>query len=250
MKERDSREVAGAWTRFQRHGEADPGPVLAPFVSHFWSAEWSYDVPDRQVVPPSLGVHLSVRPGRAPEVHGVATRHGVVVLEGADSVVGAAFRPGGFRPFLRRSVAELTDAVVGVDAVPGLSGTPDEPAGIPELRRWLEAAAPARDRDAEWVAETVATIVADRALTRVDQLALRHGWSTRTLQRRFAEYVGVGPKWVIRRCRLLEVTRTMAEGPVDWAALAAELGFADQAHLARDFTAMFGEPLTHYAARY
>lgn len=67
----------------------------------------------------------------------------------------------------------------------------------------------------------------------------------------FAEHVGIGPKWVIRRYRLHEVTERMAAGAdLDWAALAAELGYADQAHLARDFKALFGEPLTHYAERW
>jgi AraC-like DNA-binding protein len=36
---------------------------------------------------------------------------------------------------------------------------------------------------------------------------------------------------------------------VDWAALAADLGYADQAHLTRDFTATLGVPPTRYAAR-
>ena len=73
----------------------------------------------------------------------------------------------------------------------------------------------------------------------------------RRLQRLFAEHVGVGPKWVIRRYRLHEVTERMSAGaPIDWAALAADLGYADQAHLTRDFTDLFGEPPTAYARRY
>ena len=35
---------------------------------------------------------------------------------------------------------------------------------------------------------------------------------------------------------------------VNWAALAADLGYADQAHLTRDFTATIGVPPTRYAA--
>ncbi|MFJ9752413.1 hypothetical protein ACIRVM_42525, partial [Streptomyces chartreusis] len=34
---------------------------------------------------------------------------------------------------------------------------------------------------------------------------------------------------------------------VDWATLAADLGYADQAHLVRDFTATVGVPPTAYA---
>jgi AraC-like DNA-binding protein len=56
---------------------------------------------------------------------------------------------------------------------------------------------------------------------------------------------------VIRRYRLREVTERMAAGAdIDWAALAADLGYTDQAHFVRDFRSMFGESPTHYAQRY
>lgn len=41
-----------------------------------------------------------------------------------------------------------------------------------------------------------------------------------------------------------------AGGRIDWAALAADLGYADQRHVVRDFTAMVGETPTRYAERY
>jgi len=253
LKERDSREIGGAWRQAQRHGTAEPGPALAPFVASIWWARWSYAEPYAQVVMPFPSVHLTVRPGCAPEVHGVATSRGIRVLEGEGRVTGVEFRPGGFRPFLRSRVAALTDRVVSVADVPGLSGTPAEPGGPDELRAWLEPFAPPPDPGVAWAAETVALVAADHTVMRVDQLAQLCGTSVRGLQRRFAEYVGVGPKWVIRRYRLREVTERMAQQhaePVRWAELAAELGFADQAHMARDFAAVFGEPLTRYAARY
>jgi AraC-like DNA-binding protein len=91
----------------------------------------------------------------------------------------------------------------------------------------------------------------DRGTTRVDRLAARCDTGVRRLQRLFAEHVGVGPRWVIRRYRLREVTERLETGDtVDWAGLAAELGHADQAHLSRDVRALFGEPPTHYARRY
>ena len=63
--------------------------------------------------------------------------------------------------------------------------------------------------------------------------------------------MGINPKWVIRRYRLHEVTERLAKGAaIDWAGLAADLGYADQAHFVRDFTKMFGESPTQYALRY
>jgi AraC-like DNA-binding protein len=70
--------------------------------------------------------------------------------------------------------------------------------------------------------------------------------SVRNLQRAFADYVGAGPKWVIQRCQLQDAAaHAAAAESVDWSNLAVELGFADQAHLTRAFTATVGTPPGH-----
>ena len=66
---------------------------------------------------------------------------------------------------------------------------------------------PRRDPVAEQVAAIVARITADPALRRVDELAGACRAAGARLQRLFAEYVGVGPKWVMRRARLHEAAR-------------------------------------------
>ena len=86
-------------------------------------------------------------------------------------------------------------------------------------------------------------------MRRVDDFARAEGLSVRALQRLFSTYVGVSPKWVILRYRIHEaLERAGTRTGIDWAALAAELGYADQAHLVRDFTATVGVPPTAYAA--
>ena len=62
-----------------------------------------------------------------------------------------------------------------------------------------------------------------------------------------AEHVGVGPKWVIQRFRILEAAAAAHTGEVtNWARLAHELGFSDQAHLIRVFTDVVGTPPATY----
>jgi len=87
---------------------------------------------------------------------------------------------------------------------------------------------------------------------RVDVLAAAAGTGVRRVQRLFAEHVGVGPKVAIRQARLAEVRARLDAGAadVDWADLAAELGYADQAHLSRDVRALLGEPPTAHADRF
>lgn len=249
---RDPRELDGAWVRFQRLEQVEPGPGVAAFVAHFWAARWDYAEPYRQKIVPFPHVHVTVRPGEAPDVRGVSTHPVVRVLEGAGRVAGAAFRPGVLRGVLGRPVDEITDRTVPSTDVPGLPGLPDT-ADVAGLERWLRTVLPAEGPSpaGREAAAAVARVASDRSIVRVDQLARTAGTSVRRLQRLFAEHVGVGPKWVIRRYRLHEVTERLAAGDaIDWAGLAADLGFADQAHLSRDVADLVGEPPTAYARRY
>ncbi len=79
---------------------------------------------------------------------------------------------------------------------------------------------------------------------RVDALAAALGCSRRHLVNRFAEDVGVPPKVAARLVRF-EATRARL-GSLPLARLAAEHGFADQAHLAREFRALGGVPPTAF----
>jgi AraC-like DNA-binding protein len=177
-------------------------------------------------------------------------------LEGQGQVLGVKFRPGGFRPFWGRPVQELSDRVVPAHRFFGpvveetnrrLLALAD-PAGTAALAEaFLLPRLPEPDPLAAEVAAMVETAGSDRDLVRVEQLADRCGVSVRTLQRLFAEYVGVGPKWVLRRARLHEAAQRAGSGSVDWSALAADLGYSDQSHLTRDFTAVVGLPPTRYA---
>ncbi|QYG93071.1 AraC family transcriptional regulator [Iamia sp. SCSIO 61187] len=247
--ERDPRGLGGAWAEHQSLSFPDPPPDLAPWVERLWAVSWSYNAPYRQVLLPHAQVHLTFPSDTVPTITGAATRARQRVLDGDGAVVGVAFRPGVVRPLVGRSVSSLTDlSIPAADVLgPGLPSDPDPDEVVALLRRVL----PAPDPVGLWCAEVVDRIHADTDLRRVGDLAASVGTSVRQLQRRFAEHVGVGPKWIIRRRRLHEVTERLAAGErVDWAGLAAELGYADQAHLTRDVTSLFGEPPTAHAARY
>jgi AraC-like DNA-binding protein len=245
---RDARELGGAWTKFQRHAFPSPAPRLAPYVDHYWVVSWHYTSPYRQLVVPYPNVHLTFAGGTA-TVNGVAGGHQIKVLDGDATVFGVAFRPGCFRPFLGRSVATIRDR--SIDARDVFPGELPDPVDVATVDEFLGAHLPPPDPRAGEAADIVAMIAAKPGITRVDVLAGDLGTSVRRLQRMFTEYVGIGPKWVIRRYRLREVTERLAAGAdIDWPALAAELGYADQAHFARDFHVMFGEPPTCYAQRY
>ncbi|MEU8186258.1 helix-turn-helix domain-containing protein [Micromonospora carbonacea] len=255
-----------------------PAAALLPYVEHYWLIDWDLDEPFEQRVLPHPAVNLVFRrdPAGGPasgsaEVAGVGRELFRITLAGTGRVSGVQFRPGGFRPFWPRPVAELTGERRPLPA--GLvggrhpcDGTDDEraatldalllawhprPASLPASPSAAGVAAasvPAADPPTAEAMALAGEIRADRSVLRVDDLARRHGTTTRRLQRLFLDHVGVSPKWVIRRYRIQEaIEHAAGGGPVDWAAVAADLGYADQAHLIREFAAETGLTPAAYA---
>ena len=70
----------------------------------------------------------------------------------------------------------------------------------------------------------------------------------RQLQGLFNKYVGVGLKWVLMRYRLLEAAERAAHTPdLNWAAVAADLGYSHQSHFVNDFKKLIGQSPQQYA---
>ncbi|HZR48620.1 MAG TPA: AraC family transcriptional regulator [Streptosporangiaceae bacterium] len=234
-----------------------PPASLTPFADFCWVVRWDLrGQPDySQTILPLPNVNMAFEASGA-GIFGVDRRLFTRQLSGAGKALGIRFRPGGFRPFWGGPVFELTDRVVPASALFGPSavvacervmaadGDAEMIACATEL---LAARLPAVDPVADQAAKLVELITEDSGLRRVDQLASVSGLTVRGLQRLFAEYVGVSPKWVMRRARLHEAALRADSGDrVDWGELAAELGYADQAHLTRDFTATLGVSPTRY----
>jgi len=239
-----------------------PPAGLAPFVDFCWVIRWDLrgQPQHEQAILPHPNVNLAFEATGA-AVFGVDTKIFTRVLSGQGKALGIRFRPGGFRPFYGKPVFSLNDRVVPARRILGpaadqacalvMGESADDAAMIEAAASVLRGARPAADEVAGQVAELAELITRDQSLCRVAQLAEVSGVPERRLQRMFADYVGVSPKWVMRRARLHEAAlRAEAGGAavVNWAALAAELGYSDQAHLTRDFTATIGVPPTRYAA--
>jgi AraC-like DNA-binding protein len=254
------RQEAAA-TRFTlaRH---EPPADLAPFVDFCWVVRWDLtgQPPYEQSILPHPNVNLAFETTPAPRaaVYGVDTKIFTRRLSGAGKALGIRFRPGGFRPFHTAPIFTLNDTVVpataifGPGAEPALAGVmsaADDAAMIACAASLLRAAHPRPDPLTDEVAGIAGLITTDPSLRRVAELVTACGIPERRLQRLFAEYVGVSPKWVMRRARLHEAAQRVDAGEViDWATLATDLGYADQAHLTRDFTATLGVPPSRYAA--
>ncbi|MBI2380395.1 MAG: AraC family transcriptional regulator [Gammaproteobacteria bacterium] len=242
------------------HRRLLPAADLAAYVEHFWCVSWDLRGQAARVVEtlPHPCVHLvfeDEQPGLLGGVHrGRFTR----VLEGRGRVFGIKFRPGGFYPFWKSPLTALCDQTLSLETAFGAAGALLE-AGIlaaqaDEVRidlaeAFLRERLPERDDTVTLIARLVEGIITDRDITRVEQVVARFGGSQRGLQRIFRDYIGISPKWMIQRYRLHEALERLAPGrPADWASLAVELGYFDQAHFIKDFKTLVGKTPMEYAS--
>jgi len=240
-------------TQFTLERELPPDD-LAPFVERFWSVSWVIDqtVFEQEILPFPC-VNLSHGAGGF-EVHGPGTRRFVARLSGCGRVFGTKFTPAGFSAFSRIPMRALVDKVVTVETATGRAPPmiqDDDPSTVRSaVETFLRGLAPKLDDDAALADRLVVAAQGDRAIYRAEDLASLAGVSVRSLHRLFARYVGVGPKWVVRRSRVQEAAdRVAREERVDWASTAQDLGYHDQAHLIRDFRAQVGFTPAAYARR-
>jgi len=236
---------------FSLEREAAPAE-LRNVIEGFWLLRW--DLGDRpsfeQEVLPYPCVNVAFEQGRF-MAHGPSTNRFVAQLSGAGWVLGAKFTPAGFARLASVPMRALVDRVLPLEEAAGAAPKPvDNPASA--RAAILEFLAPLAGDD-----EAVARINAlvdraqnDRSISCADDLARIACVSVRSLHRLFEQFVGVSPKWVVRRARVQEAADRVAGGArVDWAAIAQDLGYHDQAHLIRDFRAQIGDTPAAYARR-
>jgi AraC-like DNA-binding protein len=229
-----------------------PSEDLACFVDRYWIVRW--DLRGRDPYPsetlPFPCVHVVFDRGVS-GIRGISTKRFVRVIAEKGGVFGVKFRPGGFFGFLDRPMRSLTDAPpVPLREAFGPSADGLESRVLSEddigaqttlIEAFLRPLAPAPDPLAAEAFRIAEVAREDREITKVEALSARAGLSPRSLQRLFHKYVGIGPKWVIRRYRIHEAVARAAEGEsVPWASLALDLGFSDQAHLSREMKATTG----------
>jgi AraC-like DNA-binding protein len=232
-----------------------PSHALAEHVEYHWLVRWDVPGTHIQQVVPQPRVHVAAEQGRL-LVHGISREPFERVLTGRGLVLGTAFHPAGFHALLRSPLATIAGTVrPGLDVLALddraaarriLADGPDEDL-VAAMEDYLLSLRPEPDERARWVDALVAEAERRHDIRRAEDLAEAAGVSLRALQRAFTEYVGVGPKWVIRRFRILEAAAAAHSGSrVDWSVLAHDLGFSDQAHLTRAFTQVVGTPPETY----
>jgi len=246
--------------------ERSPNPLVAPAIESVWSfsddsgsfADGAHRVfPDGCI---ELIVHRGRPFGWKPEgatarsqpdafVVGQLSEPMWLIPGAAFDVVGIRFRPGAGIEALGGDLSALSDGVVPLEALWGGSArdlvTAVREAATPaRAQRILEAAVLERignDRPHPATRRVIEAILRARGQVRIDRLARDVGWTERHLERRFSREVGLQPKTFARTVRFQHLLQTLsAIQEDDWAGIAWECGFSDQAHLIREFRRFTG----------
>ncbi|MGB2951421.1 MAG: helix-turn-helix transcriptional regulator [Rhodococcus sp. (in: high G+C Gram-positive bacteria)] len=237
-------------------------PSLAPWVENYWLLHWELPAETfyRSSTLPHPACTLSVERGWVRDgvdalggpvvVTGLLTRRFDVTLAETGWVFGMKFRPGGFTSLTGINARSLRDVPVAppsaissetVDALGALGPHLTADACRELADSALDALHRAPDPEYDAVLEVISMMLSDRTLTRVGQVEERCGIGSRRLQRLFARYIGVGPKWVLARYRIHDVVSDLDAGYTgSLADLAARYGWFDQAHFTREFTELVG----------
>jgi AraC-like DNA-binding protein len=226
-----------------QYREHPPPRALAPWVACTWERADGGAEPVRVLPDGCIDIVWSAAGGAV--VAGPNTTAFVVALPARTHVVGVRMRPGAAPPLLGVHAAELRDAHVALHELWGDDGR--------RLEERLHASA---DRAGDLLATLAPRAAAGGepdALVQAAVARLRDGAapvrvlagelyvSERQLRRRVGTAVGYGPKRLARVLRLGRALAAARSGE-ELARVAAEAGYADQAHFAGDCRELAGVP--------
>lgn len=256
MKERTPHDgMAGLVTRIVGYRERRPG--------HFRQVEpASLDIPLVINFGEPFAIGLGHEPG-SNEQYGSFTSGvfaGPVTIDsfGASNCLQINFTPLGARRFFGLPMNELAGRMVTLDDALGADGKAlrEELGNAADWERRFDIAerfmfarigkAHTRSPEVDWAYNRIA---ASGGRVRIASIAERLGWSRKHLGQQFAREIGLGPKSVARIARLNSAIDAWRTGEAGWAGIAADCGYADQAHMTREFRDLAGAAPAAWAGR-
>ena len=185
---------------------------------------------------------------------GLATGPTLIHHDGRQHGLQLGLTPGGARAIFGMPAAELAETSVGLeqvvgrvarslrDELEGYATWPERFAAVDRVVRGLMRRHEARRGGSPEVAQAWRLIRGGGGRTPVAGVASDIGWSTRHLEQRFRSELGITPKAAVRITRFERSVDAARDPRRPLADIAAECGYADQAHLAREWRDLAGRP--------
>lgn len=237
--------------------EYKPSSLLDDLIENYWIMRWNLDAGKSftcQIISSPYVALTCMNYGA--QVTGVTTGVYNYEVRGEGVIYGVLFKPGGFYPFCKHSVSELTNKTVPAAVYfETLSQTTNssillaksDKVGISILEKLLLLNHPQPDAKIKLINEMISTSRTTN-MPEVSKLAKEFSISERQLQALFKKYVGVGLKWIILRNKLQLATNVaLHEKSANWTQVALDLGYSDHSHFINDFKRIIGKTPTQYA---
>lgn len=223
-----------------------PADGLNFFIEHYWIVKWDLrgEKPYTSETLPHPSIHMVFEKNYS-RIFGILKGKFSRPIKDKGKVFGIKFKPGGFYPFIKKNVSGLTNKIVNITDFFDINSKSLEESILlqEEDENMIKAAEnflfniiPEKDENVLLINNIFKQIISNGKITKVEDLVNKININKRTLQRLFNQYVGVTPKWVIKRYRLHEaVERLASKKKIDWVKFALSLGYFDQAHFIKDF---------------
>lgn len=233
-----------------------PDTALAELIEQFWLVDWDLcgKAAHIQQNLPDPNFHLVISNGTA-TLLGPVSKSYSYEMQGKGQIIGVKFGIGALAERLSFKPADFIDQqldvqqLFSVDSTQLLSdlkmATTDQQV-VAILQAFLLPFAIQPSMQRTRVRKLVELIKQQSAITRVELLAEHSKMSVQAIQRCFRQYLGVNPKWLIRKYRLHQALLLLEQQSVEIADLVEALGYTDQSHLIRDFKEFLGVTPTVY----
>jgi AraC-like DNA-binding protein len=249
------REQRSAGTLYR---EWRPAPDLAAVVACGWIRVARHDAgPEPLPVVPDGCADIITCDDGAPVLVGPDTRARSPALADGAVITGLRLRPGALRAVMGCRGVDLVDTSVRLDDITiaarrlnwDLQGAGTLRDRLALLEQWVRARW--RRRPGDLAVVHACRMFAAEPAADVADVAATLGWNARRLHREFSAACGYGPKTMQRILRVQHVMRAAhrARQPLRLSDMAASGGFADQAHMTREFRSITGFTPTHYLAQ-
>ncbi len=231
-----------------RYGEYPPRAELAPWVAAHWHFEVVQGAGEiEHWIPLTGGAMLAVAPGVAAVLSGPRTTPLVTTVRGGEVFWGTHFWPGAAAALLGIGGGDLRERQIplatawAVALTAAIGGEEEEEAACAALDGALAAMLPVASPLDGLVMTAVFRVLAAGGEITTAELVAGSGLSERQFRRRFRGAVGLTPKELarIQRARQSAVA-AVSEAGARWVEIAARHGYADQAHLVREFRRLLG----------
>jgi AraC-like DNA-binding protein len=226
-----------------------PKPDLADLVEQFWFVNWDLpsEKPHTQVNLPDPNFHLVITNNTA-KLLGPVSKSYSYTMKNKGSIISVKFKVGAMATVLSSFAHNYVDKTLNIDTIfkqinaldlNKLAYLSDDEA-VETLNNSLLPHAINASKEQLKIASLIDVIKPSPTILKVEELAEHTAMSVRTLQRHFKKYIGLSPKWLIRKYRLHKVLEALEKESVTALDMVEALEYTDLSHLHKDVKEMLG----------